>query len=117
MTNHPNRSKLNYAVHAQYNFYAGTINVARDGVLLSPYDGTVIAFAKKADADALARMLNDTGNGPSVLSNGQYAPHEYTVVKSSAPAAELRTVMVHLGLQYDFRTNGTRIEFVNPADA
>ena len=117
MTNHPNRSKTNYAVHAQYNFYAGTLNVARNGVLLSPHDGAVIAFVEQADADALARMLNDTGNGPSVLSNGQYAPHEYTVVKSSAPAVELRTAMVHLGLQYDFRPDGERIEFVNPADA
>jgi hypothetical protein len=104
--------KMTYAIHAKYNFYAGTLNVKTDGVLHDDYDYSVIAFAKKDDADALCKMINDQGSGPSMLSYGQYAPAEYSVRDSAAKGQYLKWVMQHLGLQYDFKIDGSRIDLV-----
>lgn len=99
---------MTYAVSAIHHFYSNTLNVQSSGVLHDHYDDSLLAFAAEADALALAKMLNDTGAGPSILSHGQYAPSEYRVTKSSAPSHHLPTAMTRLGLQYDFNLDGTR---------
>lgn len=103
---------MTYALFAQYHFYQGTLNVKHDGLLRDDYDGSVVAFASKGDADAVCKMLNDHGPSPVELSYGQYAPSEYSVRESAAKPQDLKWVMQHLGLQYDFNPDGSRIDVV-----
>lgn len=102
---------MTYAIFVKPHFYAGTLNVRKPGIMF--VNGYAVALEEKGKADALCSMLSDNGDDPNVLSYGQYAETEYSVVKSSAKAQKLEDLMFWLGLHLDFNPDGSKIPFVD----
>lgn len=100
---------MSYAISVQYHHYSGALNVAQSGVIKSDYEGDIIAVASRDQAERLAVMLNARAPG-YVLDNNEYAPPEYIVVESTAEAGSMALAMNRLGLDCDYRPDGSRIE-------
>lgn len=100
-----------YAIHIDPGYYQGTFNVAKPGLVREHDSLYAIALATEAEAELLASMLNDTGDGPYMLNHGQYAAPDYTVREVTLPVRHtLRQAMAHCFLLDDFNLDGTRID-------
>lgn len=104
---------MSYAIHCDPCYYAGTLNVSTPGLVTPWGDLKAITLADHADAQKLCDMLNDTGDQPYMLSHGQYAAPNHTVVeRENLPVRyALKDAMSALGLHDDFDLSGARKEW------
>lgn len=118
MTNHPNRSK--WAIWCEPGYYLSDLygrdqpgNVIADCGVGATYirRGQTLAFARRADADTVAKMLNDYGNQPYRLDCGQHSAPVYMVrrYRGKEHAVTVQAAMLALDLEHDFREDGSRI--------